>query len=67
MFIVVLTLQLQQAKKVFLAHARGPACDHYLKQLEEDCQKIWQNGRQLCEEVSLTGNHCISQVYNVVI
>ena len=55
-------LQLSQARRVFLQHARGPACDKYLDQLEAECSKIWKNGRQLCEVVSLTGKHCINPV-----
>ncbi|XP_019642846.1 PREDICTED: protein SMG8-like [Branchiostoma belcheri] len=51
--------QLGQALKVFKQHARGPAYDHYVLQLQEDCEKFWANGRQLCEERSLTGQHCV--------
>ena len=47
---------------MFLQQARGPAGEKYLEQLEADCHKLWTNGRQLCEQVSLTGNHCINQV-----
>ena len=46
--------QLQQAKRVFLQHARGPACERYLRQLEATCVKVWRDGRQLCEVVSIT-------------
>ena len=42
--------------------ARGPGCDKYLRQVEESCERYWKNGRQLCEEISLTRNHCISPV-----
>ena len=42
--------------------ARGPACDRYLDQLEQECEQVWKNGRQLCEEISLTGNHCVNEV-----
>ena len=45
-----------------MQHARGPACDKYLKDLEESCEQIWKDGRQLCEEVSITGNHCVHEV-----
>jgi hypothetical protein len=57
-----LWLQLAQAKKVFSQFARGPACDKYMKQLEDSCERFWKNGRQLCEEISLTGNHCVNPV-----
>ena len=57
-----LFLQLVQAKQVFSQIARGPACEKYMKQLEESCDRYWKNGRQLCEEVSLLGNHCVNPV-----
>lgn len=55
-------LKLQQARHVFQQHARGPAADAYLRQLEEECESLWRSGRQMCEQVSLTGNHCINEV-----
>ena len=42
--------------------ARGPACDRYLEQLEQECEQLWMNGHQMCEETSLTGNHCVNEV-----
>lgn len=59
---VLCVLQLQEAVSVFLHHARGPACDKYIGQLKENCMRIWQDGRQMCEEISLTGNHCVNEV-----
>ncbi|XP_052821205.1 nonsense-mediated mRNA decay factor SMG8-like isoform X2 [Mya arenaria] len=55
--------KLAQAKKVFSQFARGPGCDKYVGQLEESCERFWRNGRQLCEEVSLTGNHCVNPLH----
>ncbi|CAE1281555.1 SMG8 [Acanthosepion pharaonis] len=54
-----------QAKRVFAQYARGPAYDKYLRQLEESCEKWWKNGRQLCEEVSLTGQHCVNPLHQL--
>lgn len=54
--------QLAQAKRIFSQHARGPACEKYIKQLEEDCVRVWKAGRQLCEAISLTGNPCVNEV-----
>ena len=51
-----------QAKKVYMHHARGPAVEKYMKQLELNCDNMWKGGRQLCEGVSLTGNHCVNEV-----
>jgi protein SMG8 len=59
-------LQLQQAEQVFRQHARGAAADKYLKQLAEECERVWCNGRQQCEEISLTGKPCVNQV-NIMI
>lgn len=61
----VLYFQLQQAHRVFHQFARGPATEKYLHQLDEACEKFWKNGRQLCEEISVTGNHCIKPVCNI--
>lgn len=63
----ICVFQLQEAVNVFLHHARGPACEKYIAQLKEDCMRIWQDGRQMCEEISLTGNHCVSEVCPVVL
>ena len=51
---------------MFSQIARGPACEKYMKQLEESCDRYWKNGRQLCEEVSLLGNHCVNPVSHSV-
>lgn len=32
--------------------------DEYVAQLEEACERIWQDGRMGCETLSLTGNTC---------
>ena len=50
------------AKRVFQQHARGQAAEKYLGQLAEGCEKLWQAGRRLCEDISLTGNHCVNPV-----
>lgn len=43
---------------VFTNHARGPMFEKYSKQLIEECAQHFENGRQLCEQPSLTGNPC---------
>ncbi|CAG2218840.1 SMG8 [Mytilus edulis] len=57
--------KLQQAHRVFHQFARGPATEKYLVQLDEACEKFWKNGRQLCEEISVTGNHCINPLHRL--
>jgi len=46
--------------------ARGPACERYLEELEHECEDLWKNGRQMCEETSLTGNHCVNEVSRLI-
>ena len=46
-------------------HARGPMFNAYLEQLSNECNNIWQNGRQLCESVSLTGQNCVNETHRV--
>ncbi|XP_029644947.1 protein SMG8 [Octopus sinensis] len=54
-----------QAKRVFAQYARGAAYKKYLCQLEEACEKWWKSGRQLCEEISLTGQHCVNPLHRL--
>lgn len=55
--------QLAQALRVYSQHARGPAFQKYAMQLHEDCYKFWSNGHQLCEERSLTDQHCVHKFH----
>ncbi|XP_005986854.1 nonsense-mediated mRNA decay factor SMG8 [Latimeria chalumnae] len=55
--------QLAQALRVYSQHARGPAFQKYALQLHEDCYKFWSNGHQLCEERSLTDQHCVHKFH----
>ncbi|CAH1774996.1 unnamed protein product [Owenia fusiformis] len=57
--------KLAAARRVLSQHARGPASEKYLKQLEEECTRIWKSGRELCEQTSLTGNHCTNALHRL--
>lgn len=46
------------AAGVFAVQARGPMFEKYSEQLIEKCNKHFENGHQLCEHPSLTGNPC---------
>ena len=46
---------------VYSMAARGPASQKYAEILLEECTNFWMAGRQMCEELSLTGNHCINR------
>ncbi|KAF2880700.1 hypothetical protein ILUMI_25471 [Ignelater luminosus] len=50
--------RLAVALALFSAQARGPLFQQYNTQLIAECQAHWENGRQLCEAASLTGNPC---------
>ncbi|CAM9964695.1 unnamed protein product [Lampetra fluviatilis] len=55
--------QLAHALSIYRQHARGPAYQAYLLKLQEDCHSFWQAGHQLCEERSLTDQHCIHKYH----
>ncbi|XP_061755036.1 nonsense-mediated mRNA decay factor SMG8-like [Nerophis ophidion] len=55
--------QLTQALRVYSQHARGVAFQRYALQLHEDCYKFWSNGHQLCEERSLSDQHCVHKFH----
>ncbi|XP_043230940.1 protein SMG8-like isoform X2 [Amphibalanus amphitrite] len=57
--------KLLSAMAVFRLHARGPCCGQYLARLEEECGRLWRQGRQICEALSLTGNPCINPVHRL--
>lgn len=53
--------KLLQAMSVYGLHARGPASQKYAQLLLDKCTSFWMAGRQMCEELSLTGNHCTNR------
>ncbi|RNA03061.1 SMG8 [Brachionus plicatilis] len=55
--------KLQLAIDYFQLNARGPKYNLYLDQLKSKCDEIWQNGRRLCESVSLTGQNCVHELH----
>ncbi|KFM77443.1 Protein SMG8, partial [Stegodyphus mimosarum] len=55
--------RLAHALHVFNLHARGPAVQRFAKQLKEDCERLWKNGHQMCEVLSLTGNNCMNPIH----
>ena len=50
---------------VFSAHARGVHSPAYASRLAAECHAHWAEGRQMCEEVSLTGRPCNSRRHRV--
>lgn len=50
--------KLAMASGFFAMQARGPVFDKYSQELIEKCNKHFENGHQLCEHPSLTGNPC---------
>ena len=53
--------KLLAAMSVYSMQARGPASEKFAELLAADCTTYWQSGRQMCEELSLTGNHCTNR------
>lgn len=51
------------ALSMFGVHARGPLVDNYVIQLEQECEKYWKAGRQMCEVLSLRGNPCTQPLH----
>lgn len=51
------------ALSMFGVHARGPLVDSYVIQLEQECEKFWKTGRQMCEVLSLRGNPCTQPLH----
>jgi len=43
---------------MFMVQARGPSCAKYSQILAKECTEYWMSGRQMCEEISLTGHQC---------
>ena len=54
--------KLEATKGFFATYARGSSYKRYVQQLIEQCTYLWQDGRQLCEAISLTGNSCKNEV-----
>ncbi|XP_015789803.1 protein SMG8 [Tetranychus urticae] len=52
-----------QAMHFFTVQSRGPALYSYLRRLKDECDEFWNNGRQMCEVLSLTGNNCINPAH----
>ena len=52
-----------QAKTLLSGHGRGPAVARFIERLDAECDRIWRNGRRMCEAPSLTGNPCIQPVH----
>ncbi|KAI7892705.1 uncharacterized protein EV154DRAFT_537337 [Mucor mucedo] len=44
--------------RMYRSLARGPCMEEYAVRLERECDLIWKQGRQSCEQVSLTGKAC---------
>lgn len=44
---------------ILLKFGRGASVDFYVKKLKNECNRVWANGREQCECLSLRGNPCI--------
>ena len=50
---------------VYSVQARGEASKKYAEMLLEECTNYWMTNRQMCEELSLTGNHCVNRRHQI--
>ncbi|CAG2114914.1 unnamed protein product, partial [Medioppia subpectinata] len=57
--------KLAHALQHFTLQARGSAVYDFGQQLKLECDNYWQNGRQMCEVLSLTNNHCINPIHRL--
>jgi protein SMG8 len=53
--------QLLKAMALYSLHARGPASNRFAEKLAAECTALWQSGRQMCEQLSLTGHNCVNR------
>ena len=53
--------KLLAAMSVYSMQARGPASEKFAEMLVAECNSYWQSGRQMCDELSLTGNYCTNR------
>jgi hypothetical protein len=44
--------------RMYRTLARGPCMEECAVRLERECESIWKNERQSCEQISLTGKAC---------
>ena len=61
------SLHLQHIKiamKIFRQQSIGPLQEYYCKQLYFEFNEIWKNGRQSCDQISLTGRPCCRPIHN---
>ena len=54
----------ERALAFFEARVRGPAVGLWRGRLAEECERVWQGGRQGCDAVSLTGRPCLNPRHN---
>ncbi|CAF0990983.1 unnamed protein product [Rotaria sp. Silwood1] len=57
--------RLQATNEFFATYARGSSYKRYVQQLNEQCTRLWHDGRQLCEAISLTRNPCKNELHRV--
>lgn len=54
------------AVSVLVQHARGPLCQQYIEQLQQECERHWKSNHQMCEVLSLTGNPCTNPLHRAI-
>nr|CAG4642374.1 EOG090X02WG [Evadne anonyx] len=54
-----------QAKALLCSHGRGEAVQRFILRLDAECDRIWKQGRRMCEVPSISGNPCIQPVHSL--
>lgn len=57
--------KLMHTLQYFTMQSRGSSIHKYIKIIQTECDKVWNNGRKTCEELSLTGNYCVHKVHRL--
>lgn len=58
-------MQKTQAMALLTSHGRGPGVQRFLARLNVECDRLWRNGRRMCEAPSISGNPCIQPVHRL--
>uniref|UniRef100_A0A914WIP1 Nonsense-mediated mRNA decay factor SMG8 n=1 Tax=Plectus sambesii TaxID=2011161 RepID=A0A914WIP1_9BILA len=58
-------MKLAQALQYLTSQSCGPKLQDAIVRLTDSCEAFWKDGRQACEGLSLTGNHCSNQIHSV--
>ena len=47
------------------SHGRGPGVQKFLARLNTECDRLWRQGRRMCEAPSISGNPCVQPLHSI--